>query len=145
MERVVEVDHAVFAGRGASDVARLILDGALHIGSHGDGLLIMKNPAGAHAVVAATGPFQPLLGQAPPAALLVDAATRISAADTAALAQSLALSPPACGMYVVPLLIPDQIVGSLALLDPDGETPDDRLMEAYASRAATAYLHASRK
>jgi len=34
-------------------------------------------------------------------------------------------------------------VGSLALFDPDGETPDDRLMEAYASRAAAAYLHAA--
>ena len=35
-------------------------------------------------------------------------------------------------------------MGTLVLLDPDGETADDRLMEAYASRAAAAYLHAVR-
>ena len=33
----------------------------------------------------------------------------------------------------------------LALADPDGETPDDHLMESYASRAAAAYLHAVRR
>ena len=35
-------------------------------------------------------------------------------------------------------------VGTLALIDSDGESADDRLMESFASRAATAYLHAAR-
>jgi hypothetical protein len=29
------------------------------------------------------------------------------------------------------------------LLDPNGESPDDRLLEAYASRAAAAWRHAA--
>jgi len=144
MERVVAIDHAVFTGRPAADVARVILEGALRIGSHRDGLLIIKQ-AGVDTVVAATGPFAPLQGQAPPAAFIVAGATRISASQAAKLGRSLDLTLPDYGMYVVPLMVPDAVVGSLALLDPDGETPDDRLMEAYASRAATAYLHATRK
>ena len=34
-------------------------------------------------------------------------------------------------------------MGTLVLADPDGESPDDRLMEAYASRAATAWVYAA--
>jgi hypothetical protein len=35
-------------------------------------------------------------------------------------------------------------VGTIVLVDADGETADDRLLGAYASRAASAYLHAVR-
>jgi hypothetical protein len=45
-------------------------------------------------------------------------------------------------LYLVPVATSDTHVGVLAFLDPNGESPDDRLMEAYASRAATAYMHA---
>jgi hypothetical protein len=31
------------------------------------------------------------------------------------------------------------------LLDANGESADDRLMESYASRAAMAYLHAAQQ
>jgi hypothetical protein len=44
----------------------------------------------------------------------------------------------------VPLKTAEGQVGTLALLDPDGETPDDRLMESYGSRTAAAYQHAVR-
>ena len=44
----------------------------------------------------------------------------------------------------MPLGTDDAHVGTLALMDPDGETSDDRLMESFASRAATAYLFAAR-
>ena len=37
----------------------------------------------------------------------------------------------------------DGWVGCLALLDPNGESPEDRLLEAYASRAAAAWRHAA--
>lgn len=37
----------------------------------------------------------------------------------------------------------DGWVGCLALLDPGGESPEDRRLEAYASRAAAAYVHAA--
>jgi hypothetical protein len=56
----------------------------------------------------------------------------------------LGLELPAHDLYLVPVASPDTWVGTLALLDSDGETPDDRLMESYASRAAMAYLHAAR-
>ena len=58
--------------------------------------------------------------------------------------RSAGLPEPRAPLYVVPLASADTYVGALVLLDPDGETPDDRLMESYASRAATAYLHAVR-
>jgi hypothetical protein len=45
-------------------------------------------------------------------------------------------------MLLVPLPGPSGPVGTLALLDPPSGTHDDRLVEAYASRAITAYLHA---
>ena len=47
-------------------------------------------------------------------------------------------------MLLVPLPGPDGPVGTLVLLDPIGtHKVDDRLVEAYASRAVTAYLHAA--
>jgi len=51
----------------------------------------------------------------------------------------------AAGRAGVPraLATPESWVGCLALLDPNGESPEDRLLEAYASRAAAAYSHAS--
>jgi hypothetical protein len=36
-------------------------------------------------------------------------------------------------------------LGTLGLVDPGGESPDDRLMEAFAARAAAAFLHALRR
>jgi hypothetical protein len=38
---------------------------------------------------------------------------------------------------------PDAYVGCLVLADPNGESPDDHLMEAFASRAAAAWRHAA--
>jgi hypothetical protein len=46
-------------------------------------------------------------------------------------------------MLLVPLPGPHGPVGTLALLDPPLGIHDDRLVEAYASRAVTAYLHAA--
>ena len=54
------------------------------------------------------------------------------------------LLPPTDDLLLVPLTTGEMDVGTLVLLDPDGETADDRLLGAYASRAAAAYLHAVR-
>ena len=43
----------------------------------------------------------------------------------------------------MPLTTAEGCVGCLALLDPNGESPEDRLLEAYASRVAAAWRHAS--
>ena len=59
------------------------------------------------------------------------------------MGKALGVAMPAHALYLVPLNTSDGYVGTLALLDPDGETPDDRLMEAYGSRMAAAYRHAA--
>ena len=38
---------------------------------------------------------------------------------------------------------PDGSVGCFVLLDPNGESPEDRLLDSYASRVAAAWRHAS--
>ena len=45
--------------------------------------------------------------------------------------------------YLVPLVAPDGYVGCLALLDPNGESPDDRLLEAFGARTGLAYRFAT--
>ena len=59
------------------------------------------------------------------------------------VAEALGTQLPAEQTYLVPLATPDAFVGCLVLADPNGESPDDRLMEAFASRAAAAWRHAA--
>jgi hypothetical protein len=69
---------------------------------------------------------------------------RISGAVVSpALFPMLGVDVPAQEVYLVPVSTAEIHVGTLVLLDPEAEAPDDRLMEAYASRAATAYRHAA--
>jgi hypothetical protein len=74
----------------------------------------------------------------------VRSATRFTQAAAAEAFRAAGLTAPPGPLYAVPIASADTYVGALVLLDPDGETPDDRLMDSYASRAATAYLHAVR-
>jgi GAF domain-containing protein len=140
MERLVDVDQAVFAEKHPDDVAHLILEGGLRIGDYDAGLLVLADGAGPR-VAAATGVFEGLMGRTAPVALLVRETARLPAAD---VAPAWGLLPPTDDLLLVPLTTGDTDVGTLVLLDPDGETADDRLMGAYASRAAAAYLHAVR-
>jgi hypothetical protein len=142
MESVVSVDQAVFAGQPPAEVLRAVLEGALRVGTHAGGMLVLGPDA---RVAAARGEaFEGSQGRPAPMQLLVRATTRFSQADTAEAFRSAGLRPPPAPLYVVPVASADTYVGALALLDSDGETPDDRLMDSYASRAATAYLHAVR-
>ena len=113
---------------------------ALRIGDYHAGLLVLAAANGPR-VAAATGVFAGLLGRTAPVALLVRESARLAAAD---VAPAWGLLPPADDLLLVPLTTGETDVGTLVLLDPDGETADDRLMGAYASRAAAAYLHAVR-
>lgn len=140
MERLVDVDQAVFADKHPDDVAHLILEGGLRIGDYDAGLLVLAASDGPR-VAAASGAFAGLLGRTAPVALLVRETTRVPAAD---VAPAWGLLPPADDLLLVPLTTGETDVGTLVLLDPDGEAEDDRLMGAYASRAAAAYLHAVR-
>ena len=142
MERVVAVDHAVFAGQPPAEVLEAVLEGALQVGTHEGGLLVLEPDA---RVAAARGEaFEGSRGRPAPKELLVRSATRFTQAAAGAAFRAAGLAAPGGPLYVVPVASADTYVGALALLDPDGETPDDRLMDSYASRAATAYLHALR-
>ena len=141
MERLVEVDQAVFADKHPDDVAHLLLEGAMRIGAHRSGLLVLAGTAGPH-VAAAMGAFEGLAGRPAPVALIVRETSRVPAAQVTAAWG--AFVPIAEDLLLVPLTTGDVDVGTIVLLDPDGETADDRLLGAYASRAAAAYLHAVR-
>jgi hypothetical protein len=143
MERVVQVDQAVFASNTSQEVARVILDGAAQMSRSPGGLFVLPGPDGPH-VGACTGPFAGLDGRAAPAALDIRTAERLPAGRAADVGRAFGIAVPAHDFYLVPLATGVNHLGTLALLDPDGETADDRLMEAYASRAAAAYLHALR-
>src|SRR5882672_6940919 len=46
MERVVNVDEAVFAQRAPAELARIILDGALRIGTYAGGVMVLEGDGG---------------------------------------------------------------------------------------------------
>jgi len=142
MESVVAVDQAVFAGQPPAAVLEAILDGALRVGTHEGGLLVLEK--GARVAVARGEALAGHAGRPAPKELLVRSATRFPLEAAAAAFRAASLTPPPAPLYAVPIASADTYVGALALLDPDGETLDDRLMESYASRAAAAYLHAVR-
>jgi hypothetical protein len=138
MERIVLIDQAVFAGRDPDEVAQLVLEGAVRIGSYVGGLMLLAGDGEGVRLAAASAE----LGLPPdvdiPGPLAVRETTRMDAAAVARLSAGPPLTPH--GLYLVPLATPD-----VHVVDPDGQTPDDRLMDAYASRAAAAYLHAARQ
>jgi hypothetical protein len=143
MERTVAVDHAVFAKRTPAEVARIILEGAAHIGSYPAGMFVLAGKTlTLGAVVGDAFAETSLVGKTAPPQLDGRETQRLAAEAAPAIGRALGISLPAVGLYLVPVATKDAHVGTLALLDPNGETADDRLMEAYASRAATAYLHA---
>jgi GAF domain-containing protein len=140
MERVVQVYEAAFAGRTPADLARLILDGALRVGVYDGGVLVLEDERGPQ--IAARSDIGAADG-VPAAGLLTRTPRHVSAEEAAALAPSVGLTPQP--LFLVPIATPDVHVGTLVLGDANGESPDDRLMESYASRAASAWVHATRK
>jgi hypothetical protein len=96
-------------------------------------------------VVAATASdsFAAAASRPAPADLAATAPRRLPRERMLEVAESLGTELPAEQTYLVPLATPDAYVGCLVLLDPGGESPDDRLMESYASRAAAAWRHAA--
>lgn len=142
MERVVGIDQAAFLGRPAAEIARMILEGALAFGNHTSGLLAVDAPGGLQ-VEATSGELDAYAGRLLPRELLPEAAGHLASARSSPLAQALGAELPDEPMHVVPVATTDAVLGVLFILDPDGETPDDRLLESYASRGAAAYLHAT--
>jgi len=143
LEQVADVDQRVFSGEGADTLGTAIVEGACRIGSYQGGLLVLQTPRGP-VVGASTGDaFVGAVGRAAPADLASTTARRLPAVRMLDLAESFGMELPAEQTYLVPLVTPDAYVGCLVLLDPNGESPDDRLMEAYGSRAGLAFRHAT--
>jgi len=143
LEQVVAVDQRVFDGAGPDDVAEDILQGACRVGAYGGGLLILQTPKGP--VVAATSGenFAGAGSRPAPPDLAATTPRRLPAERMLEVAEALGTELPAEQTYLVPLAIANTYVGSLVLPDPNGQTPDDRLMEAFASRATAAWHHAA--
>ena len=124
-------------------VGRALLEGACRVGDYPGGMLVLHTPGGP--VVAATSgdDFAAAADRPAPAELCAPNARRLSPEQVVEAARSLGTDLPIEQTYLVPLATPDANVGCLVLPDPNGESPDDRLMEAYASRAAAAWRHAA--
>jgi len=144
MEQVVVVDQLVFSGGTPPDIARAILEAATQFGSYQGGLLVLQTPEGPVVAAGFGDGFQGTEGRAAPAALAATVTGRLEPARLKEMGPSLRTELPAQQVFLVPLNTSDTYVGTLALLDPNGESPDDRLMESFASRAAAAYLYAIR-
>ena len=143
LEQVVEVDQRVFRGEGPDALSPAILEGACRIGGYRGGMLVLQTPRGPVVAASSGEALAGAVGRAAPADLASAGARRLSPARMLDVAESLGMQLPAEQVYLVPLATPDGWVGCLALLDPNGESPEDRLLEAYASRAAAAWRHAA--
>lgn len=138
MERVVQVDQAVFAGRPPEDIADLILEGALRVGEYPGGLLVLGGALGPRIAASRGGQLQ--RGAPAPASIVARESKRLDGAPMASLAGGEGLTE---SLYLVPLASAEAHLGNLVLFDTNGPTADDLLMEAYASRAAAALRHAT--
>jgi hypothetical protein len=143
LEQVVDVDHRVFRGDHPAAIAQVILEGACRIGSYRGGLLVLQTPHGPSIAAAVGEPFAGLVGRSAPPDLAATVVRRLPAARMLEVAESLGTVLPAEQTSLVPLATAEAYFGCLVLLDPSGEAPDDRPMEAYASRAAVAWRYAS--
>jgi len=143
LEQVVEVDQRVFRGEGPDALSPAILEGACRIGGYNGGMLVLQTPRGPVVAASSGEALAGAVGREAPADLASAGARRLSAARMLDVAESLGMELPAEQVFLVPLATPDGWVGCLALLDPNGESPEDRLLEAYASRAAAAWRHAA--
>jgi len=145
MEKVVAVDHLAFRGAPEAEIAGAILAGAQAIGNYRGGLLVARGRRGPRIIAASGDGLESLSGRAAPPELLVPTTARLPREACEALASRLGAPLPARFLYLVPVAAETDDASTLALLDPDDETPDDRLMESYASRAAAAWLFARDK
>jgi hypothetical protein len=143
LEQVVTVDQRVFDGASPDDVAEVILQGACRVGNYEGGLLVLQTPRGPVVAATAGESFAAAASRPAPPDLCATSARRLTPPRMLEVAEALGTELPAEQTYLVPLATPDAHVGCLVLPDPNGESADDRLMEAYASRAAAAWRHAA--
>jgi hypothetical protein len=138
MEQVVAVDQAVFGRRPLPELAHVILHGALRAGAYPYGLLALDDAGSLRVAAAAGDGLAQAVGTTLSTTLRTAPVNRVLAAEVSGLGLGL----PAIDLLVVPLATTETFVGLLLLGDPDGDTPADRLLDAYASRTAQAYVYA---
>ena len=144
MEQVVAVDQAVFGGADPVNVARKIVEGAGRIGNYRGGFFLLHGPRGPEVLATLGDALGAVEGRSAPVEMDTPVTKRLPKGALPALGAAMGLTLPEMELYLVPIATEEAHVGTLALMDPDGETMDDRLMESFASRAATAYLFAAR-
>lgn len=88
MEQSVAVSHAALAGARASEVARLILDGAQRIGHYPDGAFILATDDGPR-IVATHGRFSGWEGQRMPPEFLTAQTSRLGPGQVRAVNEAL--------------------------------------------------------
>jgi hypothetical protein len=143
LEQVVEIAQRVFRGEGPDALSPAILEGACRIGGYPGGLLVLQTPEGPVVAASSGGALAGAVGRKAPPDLAAAAARRLSPDRMLDVAEALGMALPAGEVFLVPLATPDSWVGCLVLLDPNGASAEDRLLEAYASRAAAAWRHAA--
>jgi len=144
MERVVAVDEAVFSSQPPAQVAATILDGALRFGDYPGGLLVLREGDDLKVAAAQGEAFEAAQGRIAPEVFFVSAPLRLEPRLSLEAGRVLGITRPEESLYLVPLGAGTSQLGSLVLQDPNGETPDDQLLDAYTSRAAAAYVHSLR-
>jgi hypothetical protein len=143
LEQVALVDERVFLGDSPKALLKVIVDGACRVGSYRGGMLVLKTPRGPVVGAVSGEAFAGAEGRAAPPDLAATSSRRLTPDRMLAVAEALGTALPAEQLYLVPLATEAAHVGCLAVLDPNGESPDDRLLEAFATRAATAWRHAA--
>ncbi len=142
MEVVADVAAAVFARRPLDVLRQTLLRGALRVGGYPWGLLLERSGAGTRFTAASEPEHTTLLAQPAPDALWVLEPQRFGADLTRGLAEQLGLALPPGELVSVPLRADERMPAALVLFDVDGESPAERLVHAYASRAGEAFAHA---
>jgi hypothetical protein len=143
LERVVDVDQRAFRGETPEALAAAILDGACRVGGYRGGMLILHTTRGPVVAAASGDAFAGAVGRTAPDEWTTDTPRRVPAGRMLEIGEALGLQLPGEQTYLVPLVAPDAQVGALALVDPSGESPEDRLIEAYAARTALAFRYAT--
>jgi GAF domain-containing protein len=132
---VVDVDERLLRGEPVEQLLQAVIDAACIVAGCRGGLLVLQTPHGPEAVAANGDAFAPAVGRPAPS-LASPVVRRLSAERMLDVAESLGVVLPFGSVRLVPLATPERAVGCLALLDGGLPTMDDRLVEAFASRAA---------
>jgi hypothetical protein len=144
LEQVAGVDERVFRGDTPQALLKAVVDGACRVGNYRGGMAVLQTPRGPVVAAVSGEAFAGTEGRVAPPDLATTDTVRLAPDRMLAVAEALGTATlPAEQLYLVPFATDAGHFGCLAVLDPNGESPDDRLLEAFATRAASAWRHAA--